>query len=49
MKNIRQSTLKIIRVMMANMIYDLGNRMEAWIEKLKEMFKKDLGELKKNQ
>ena len=35
--------------MMANKIYDLGNRLEAWIEKLKEMFKKDLGELKKNQ
>ena len=33
---------KEFRVMIVNMIQDLGNRMEAWIEKIQEMFNKDL-------
>ena len=32
--------------MTIKMIQNLGNRMEAWIEKIQEMFKKDLKELK---
>ena len=34
------------RVMIVKMIQNLGNRMEAWIEKIQEMFDKDLEELK---
>ena len=34
------------RIMMVKMIQDLGKRMEAQIEKIKEMFNKDLEELK---
>ena len=37
------------RVMIAKMIQNLGNRMEAWIEKIQEMFNKDLEELKNKQ
>ena len=33
--------------MIVKMIQDLGKRMEAQIEKMQEMFKKDLEELKK--
>ena len=35
--------------MIVNMIQDLGKRMEAKIEKIQEMFTKDLQELKKKQ
>ena len=31
------------------MIQELGNRMEAWIEKMQEMFNKDIEELKNKQ
>ena len=37
------------RVMIIKMIQNLGNRMEAWTEKIQEMFNKDLGELKNKQ
>ena len=37
------------RVMIVKMIQNLGNRMEAWIEKIQEMFNKDLEELKNKQ
>ena len=37
---------KEFRVMIVKMIQDLGNRMEAWIKKIQEMFNKDLEELK---
>ena len=37
---------KEFRVMIVKMIENLGNRMEAWIEKIQEMFNKDLEELK---
>ena len=33
---------KEFRVMIVNMIQDLGKRKEAWIEKIKEMFNKGL-------
>ena len=32
--------------MMVKMIWNIGNMMEAWIEKIQEMFNKDLEELK---
>ena len=35
--------------MIVKMIQDLGNRMEAKIEKMQEMFTKDLEELKNTQ
>ena len=35
--------------MIVKMIQNLGNRMEAWIEKIKETFNKDLEELKNKQ
>ena len=35
---------KEFRVMIVKMIQDLKNRMEAWIEKIQEMFNKDLEE-----
>ena len=38
---------KEFRMMIVKMIQDLGNRMEAKIEKMQEMFNKDLEELKK--
>ena len=37
------------RIMIVKMIQDLGKRMETKIEKLKEMFNKDLAELKNKQ
>ena len=37
---------KEFRMMIVKMIQDLGNRMEAKIEKMQEMFNKDLEELK---
>ena len=37
------------RVMIVKVIQDLRYRMEAWIEKIQEMFNKDLEELKNNQ
>ena len=37
---------KELTVLIVKMIHNLGNRMEAWIEKIQEMFKKDLKELK---
>ena len=40
---------KEFKVMIGKMIQNLRNRMEAWIEKIKEMFNKDLEELKKKQ
>ena len=40
---------KEFRVMRVKMIQNLGNRMEAWIEKIQEMFNKDLEELKNKQ
>ena len=36
-------------VMIVKMIQNLGNRMEAWIEKIQQMFNKDLEELKNKQ
>ena len=38
---------KEFRVMIVKMIQNLRNRMEAWIEKIQEMFNKDLEELNK--
>ena len=35
--------------MIVKMIQNLRNRMEAWIEKIQEMFKKDLEEQKNKQ
>ena len=35
--------------MIVKMIQDLGKRMEAKIEKMQEMFNKDLGEFKKQK
>ena len=40
---------KEFRVMIVKMIQNLGNRMEAQIEKIQEMFNKDLEELKSKQ
>ena len=40
---------KEFRVMMVKIIQNLGNRMEARIEKIQEMFNKDLEELKNKQ
>ena len=40
---------KEFRVMRVKMIQNLRNRMEAWIEKIQEMFNKDLEELKNKQ
>ena len=40
---------KEFRVMIVNMIQDLGKRMEAQIEKIKDIFNKDLEELKNKQ
>ena len=40
---------KEFRVMMVKMIQNLRNRMEAWIEKIQEMFNKDLEDLKNKQ
>ena len=40
---------KEFRMMIVKMIQDLGKRMEAKIEKMQEMFNKDLEELKNKQ
>ena len=40
---------KKLRIMIVNMIQNLGNRMEAWTEKIQEIFNKDLEELKKKE
>ena len=40
---------KEFRIMIVKMIQDLGNRMEAWTEKIQEMFNKDLEEVKSKQ
>ena len=40
---------KEFRIMIVKMIQDLGKRMEAKIEKMQEMFTKDLQELKNKQ
>ena len=40
---------KEFRIMIVKMIQDLGERMEAKIEKMQEMLTKDLEELKKKQ
>ena len=40
---------KELRIMLVNMIQDLRKRMEAKIEKIQEMFTKDLEELKNKQ
>ena len=40
---------KEFRIMIVKMIQDLGKRMEAKIEQMQEMFKKDLEELKNKQ
>ena len=40
---------KEFRIMTVKMIHDLGKRMEAKIEKMQEMFNKDLEELKNKQ
>ena len=40
---------KEFRVMIVKMMQNLGNRIEAWIEKTQETFNKDLEELKNKQ
>ena len=40
---------KEFRIVIVKMIQDLGKRMEAKIKKMKEMFNKDLEELKNKQ
>ena len=40
---------KEFRVMIVKMIQNLGNKMEAWIKKIQEMFNKDLEEQKNKQ
>ena len=40
---------KVFRIMIMNMIQDLGKSIEAKIEKIQEMFTKDLDELKNKQ
>ena len=46
---IRNLPEKEFRVIIVKMIQNLGNRMEAQIEKIQEMFNKDLEELKNKQ
>ena len=46
---IRNRPEKEFRIMIVKMIQDLGKRMEAKIEKMQEMFTKDLEELKNKQ
>ena len=47
--NIGNPPEKEFRVMIVKMNQDLGKRMEAQIEKIQEMFNKDLEELKNTQ
>ena len=35
--------------MIVKMIQNLGKRMEVWIEKIQEMFNKELGDIKNKQ
>ena len=42
-------SVKEFRIMIVKKIQDLGKRMEAKIEKMQEMFNKDLEELKNKQ
>ena len=42
-------TEKKFRIVIVKMMQNLRNRMEAWIEKIQEMFNKDLEELKNKQ
>ena len=46
---IRNVPEKEFRIMIVKMIQDLGKRMEAEIEKMQEMFNKDLEELNNKQ
>ena len=46
---IRELPEKEFRIMIVKMIKDLRKRIEARIEKMREMFKKDLEELKNKQ
>ena len=48
-EEIGKLTEKELGVMIVKMIQNLGNRMEACIEKIQEMFNKDLEELKNKQ
>ena len=48
-KNLGNQPEKEFRGMVINMIQNLGNRMEAWIKKIQEMFNKDPKELKNTQ
>ena len=45
--DVGNSPQKVFRIMIMNMIQDLGKSMEAKIEKIQEMFTKDLQELNK--
>ena len=47
--NVYQRVTQEFRIMIVKMIKDLGKRMEAKIEKMQEMFNKDLEELKNKQ
>ena len=49
MKEQDKTPEKEFRIMIVKMIQDLGIRMEAKIEKMQEMFNKDLEELKNKQ
>ena len=40
---------KEFRVMLVKMIQDLRNRVDSWIEKIQEIFNRDLEELKNKQ
>ena len=46
---IRNFPGKEFRIMIVNMIQNLGKRMEVKIEKMQEMFTKDLEEIKNKQ
>jgi len=46
-KNLGNQPEKEFSRMVIKMIQNLGNRMEAWIKKIQEMFNKDPEELKK--
>ena len=40
---------KEFRVLLVKMIQDIKNRVDSWIEKIQEIFNKDLEELKNKQ
>jgi len=48
-KNLGNQPEKEFSRMVIKMIQNLGNRMEAWIKKIQEMFNKDPEELKNTQ